>query len=443
MKHEIFINLNYFGIMEQELGFGNKVVVKFHNAFDNPEFKSHIEDTKAATKLKDDSERDLSDSEQKDGNTVPETSSKHLDQINDILFENLVDEKLVDPNRNDIEEGHNKIEYSGKADIKATLSIPTPKKQPHIDISKQQKVTFEDQAPVIRNIDYNIKSIERFIIDKAVSNISQVSSTLKINMFPGKLHLAFTSLENLEIRADSYITLVVWANDRKILSTELNKFSLMKMNQMLSIPVKDSNSAVSIKMEISDETKEKGLKLYNTAIEMKSSFVRTCHNNLREIESSWDIKSTSGIGVMLGNWFKKSKKSDIVVRMYACLFSDQEMPCTPKNLLELSKWITVKKYSCMCLFEGDVNIKGADGYRWAKQHIKWYGYCLYIFDLNRKYITHISLMEAVPQLDRIDKGMINFNIRNHLIGIHCDTGAMLRKCMDAVYLIFPQSQTRI
>lgn len=276
-----------------------------------------------------------------------------------------------------------------------------------------------------------------------VSNtiINEDRRKIFIQKFPGKLFIALDSIEKLNLEPNSHIFLKVLLNDKIILTNQFTESSFIKINQFITVPlssIKKSNFEIKIFLNVFCEGKN-DLK-FETVLKFNQNMIEKLHNKLEEIKSNWSLISNNSFKSIFNKMLFRSNKTEALLRSYCSFLSDQELTKSPENLLDLCKWIMIRKYSCVCLFEGILNLKGVNGdYRWFRRYVKWYGYTIYIFDINtQKYIEQISLLDSIPILESIKKNIFKFHKNLSEVEIHCETQETLLSTMEAICTIFPK-----
>lgn len=313
------------------------------------------------------------------------------------------------------------------------------------DIIKDGK-TFEMELSGLQQCSDSVKASE----DKSHPFLSSIfndtalkaaQNSLQINKYPGILHIAIDSLENFDKGGNSSVSLSIFAKERLVLRQKYPESSFIKTNQYLRIPLQKSQNfplKIKIVLQRGHDLSEK----HESVFEITREMVDSLHNKLGKRIIEFGQKRTKGI---FGLFNSTASKYDhpVLLRMYCSFISDEEtsyIKSSLDSLNSLCKWIMVRKYAYNCLFTGEVNIKGENKvYSWKRRFVKWYGHNIYTFDVHtNEYKACISLIDAIPALDRIKKGIVKFIIDDAEIEMHCDTSDSLLGCVDSIYIIFPK-----
>lgn len=289
------------------------------------------------------------------------------------------------------------------------------------------------------NMDMNFHDIETPLVKNIVSKIDD--HRVFVNKYPGKLYIALNSLEKLNLEPGSRLSLKLSLGDKQILAYQFTGNNFIRIQQFVSVPIISSKKAnIVIKATIKVRCDGKPDKKYESLMKFNQRTIENMHNKLEEVKFNWAAVSDLNITSIINKILLKSSTVDALLRCHCSYMSDQEVPKPTVNLIEMCKSIMVRKYSCICLFEGFLNIKSPNNnYKWVRRYVKWHGYMLYMFDVNTNdFVDNVSLLNSTPILDSLKKNIFKFSEESSKIEIHCDTQEALLGTMEAICTIFPK-----
>lgn len=280
--------------------------------------------------------------------------------------------------------------------------------------------------------------IERLITKTGIKSTTKEENKVILNTFPGSLHISIKSLEKFDIKDTIGVYLLISGDNVRIETEMFIPDSYININRYFTIPIKSTlKNTIKIKITMVVLRAEASDLSYETYLIFNNEIVENIHNKLHEMKSKLVTNTTSRFSKFFKKLYSKKDEGEVFLKAYSSFISDDDISVIPENLLDLCKWIAMRKLAHICFYRGYLNVKGMNNdYRWTRRYIKWYGYTLYIFDANTDvYIGSASLFGSIPVLNNAKYGIMKFLLNDHCIELHSDTNDSLIQCMEAINMI--------
>lgn len=304
----------------------------------------------------------------------------------------------------------------------------------------------DDSVEPLREESIQLKSIisKNLIKDELSNKIGDEVSEKKITLlkFPGFLHLAFDSLERLNINSDCMISMEVKIGNFILASPRFNNSNFIKTSQYIKVPLLNKlQGTIRAQILVIKHKNSYSEIIFRSNIDFTNEDLEQIHNRLLENRTILERKSSIMSGLIS---LFRTKKEDLPICRYYCSFISNSEFDTPNNapssLETLCKWIIFRKVAFELLFEGTVNIKNEnEEFQWRRRYIKWFGYGIYVFDIHTNVlISVVDIQDSEPSLELISKDTLIFNIRGSSFEIEFETTEEFKKCAEATYKLFPK-----
>lgn len=281
------------------------------------------------------------------------------------------------------------------------------------------------------------------ILSKTLIKDDQFSNKkITLLKFPGFIHLAFDSLEKLNINSDCTISIEVKIGNFILASPQFNNSNFIKIGQYIKVPLLNKlQGNIRAEILVIQHKNTSSNIIFESHIDFNNDDLEGIHNKL--FENKTVLKRRVSIISSLMNIFRPKKEEFPICRYYCSFISNSEFDTpnnAPSSLETLCKWLIFRKFAFELLFEGRANIKSEDDeFHWKRRYIKWFGYAIYVFDIHTNVLINVvDIQDGDPSLELINKDTIIFNIRGKPFEIELETAEEFKKCAEATYKLFPK-----
>lgn len=168
---------------------------------------------------------------------------------------------------------------------------------------------------------------------------------------------------------------------------DLKEGSLIKINNLVYLNLTNSNS-FDISFYLIKRINVEVIKKCELTVHIDHKFLSRIHNNLIDVKYEWTPYCSKNIFKKFKKFFSTSLVDAHKLHLFFSFISVEEFKIInlpiPMTLMNLCRWLKIRKYSYSNWFSGFCNIKGTIPsictHLWKRRYIKLYGYRIYIFN---------------------------------------------------------------
>lgn len=268
--------------------------------------------------------------------------------------------------------------------------------------SDKLKIDFNDQMTShstrlnLQMLNKQIKKMAQVESKKIILRNDQLevksklfNDEVRISKFPGYLFINIYAIERYfgtDVDVKSIFVRMQTANFT-FDTCDLKESSLIKINNLVYLNLTNSNS-FDITFYLIKKINDEIIKKCELTVNINKNFLSRIHNNLIDVKYEWTPYCSKNIFKKFKKFFSSSLVDAHKLQLFFSFISVEEFKIInvpiPMTLMNLCRWIKIRKYSYSNWFSGFCNIKGTIPnictHLWKRRYIKLYGYRIYIFN---------------------------------------------------------------
>lgn len=325
-------------------------------------------------------------------------------------------------------------------------------KRMHVDFQALNEDWREERIEVARVVSEDQFSIPESVAD-ACEGMGHDGVSEIANRYPGYLFIQIDRIERfLAARDDVEGVSVRMETEGFSFETKIHRpWMSIGVGEMVRIPVADegrlSVRIVLVLHHAAGLFSGRQTKTCEIRLEFDAGRMNAIHNNLVENISRWEHYTSRNVLKNIRGLFLNETTDAWSLRMYLSFVSDDEvrmMPVpAPADLLSLSKWLVIRKFSYRTWFAGFASLRGSCAPctgLWKRRYLRCHGYVVFVFnEHSRSLVGTINLVDAWMDAEREHSdNTVGVSVDAGTVEMHFDLRERFEMCRNALAAMLPQ-----